>query len=130
MAEDYLLGIDIGTYESKGVLATIDGRVVSAQTCPHELLIPRQGWAEHDAESVWWGDFVVLVHRLLAASGSRPDQIRAIGCSAIGPDLLPVDRDARPLRQGAILYGIDTRATAEIAELEARFGKEAIFART
>lgn len=130
MAEEYLLGVDVGTYESKGVLTTIDGRVVGVQTCPHELLIPRPGWAEHDAEGVWWGDFVVLVHRLLRTTGIQPGQIRAIGCSAIGPDLLPVDQFARPLRQGAILYGIDTRATREIAELEAHFGKDTIFAQS
>lgn len=130
MAAEYLLGVDIGTYESKGVLTTIDGRVVGVQICPHDLLISRPGWVEHDAEGVWWGDFVVLVGRLLAATGIQPNQIRAIGCSAIGPDLLPVDQFAKPLRQGAILYGIDTRATREIAEIEQRIGKDTIFAQT
>ncbi len=126
----YLLGIDIGTYESKGVITTTGGDVVALEVCPHELLIPRQGWAEHDAEGVWWGDFVTLTRRLLERSGIPASQIEAIGCSAIGPDLLPVDREARALRRGAILYGIDTRATVEIAELEQRFGVETIFAAT
>lgn len=126
----YLLGVDVGTYESKGVITTPQGEVVSTQTRPHELLIPRPGWAEHDAETVWWGDFVSITRDLLDDAGVPPQEIRAVGCSAIGPGLLPVDRACTPLRAGGILYGIDTRATAEIADLEARHGTEAIFEHT
>jgi len=127
MSRKYLLGVDIGTYESKGVLVTPDGRVAAARMTPHSLSIPAQGWAEHDPEEVWWKDFVSIVRGLMADSGARPEEIIAVGASAIGPDLLPVDEECKPLRAGAILYGIDTRATAEIEELEGRLGKEAIF---
>lgn len=129
MQEGYLLGVDIGTYESKGVLTTCDGRLVASQARPHNLSLPRPGWVEHDPEAVWWGDFCAIVRDLLAQSGIRPQQILAVGCSAIAPDLLPVDAQGDPLRMG-ILYGIDRRATAEIAELEARFGRETIFQRS
>jgi activator of 2-hydroxyglutaryl-CoA dehydratase len=44
MSKGYLLGIDIGTYESKGVLTDMEGKVVSVQVCPHTIIIPRQGW--------------------------------------------------------------------------------------
>jgi len=43
--QDLLLGIDIGTYESKGVLTTIAGEVVAQVAVPHKLLFPRAGWA-------------------------------------------------------------------------------------
>lgn len=127
MTQDYLLGIDIGTYESKGVITDLAGNVIAVQVCPHELQIPQQGWAEHDVEGVWWGDFVTLTRRLLETSGIPPQQIRGVGCSAIGPCVLPVDEECRPLRPGGILYGIDTRAVQEIAALEARFGRDVIF---
>jgi xylulokinase len=127
MTNGYLLGIDIGTYESKGVITDLTGTVVNVQVCPHELLIPHQGWAEHDVETVWWGDFVTLTRRLLQESGIAPEEIRAVGCSAIGPCVLPVDEQCRPLRPGGILYGIDTRAVGEIAQLEERFGRDVIF---
>lgn len=130
MADKYLLGIDIGTYESKGVITTVDGEIVSTQVRPHDLTIPRQGWAEHDAESIWWGDFVTLSRRLLGQTGIAPEAIQAVGCSAIGPCLLPVDANANPLREGGILYGIDTRATDEIVELEERLGRDLIFEKT
>ena len=56
----YTLGIDIGTYETKGVL--VDGAgVIHAQAArPHKMLVPEPGWAEHNPEEDWWGDFVFI----------------------------------------------------------------------
>ena len=54
----YTLGVDIGTFESKGVLVDGDGRVVASAARPHEMLVPRAGWAEHRPDEDWWGDFV------------------------------------------------------------------------
>jgi xylulokinase len=123
---DYLLGIDIGTYESKGVLATTAGQVMSHAVVGHNLSLPKPGWVEHEAERVWWHDFVILCRQLLQQSQINASQIVGIGVSAIAPCVLPIDRDGRPLRP-AILYGIDTRASTEAAELETILGPEAIF---
>lgn len=125
MNGEYLLGVDIGTYESKGVIADFAGNVVAQAACAHGLDLPRPGWAEHDADQVWWHDFCLLVKRLLEQSGISASRIAAVGCSGIGPDLLPVDEKGQPLRP-AILYGIDTRASTEIADLESRLGQERI----
>ena len=59
---DLLLGVDIGTSSSKGVLVRPDGEIVATATRPHGTSLPRPGWAEHDAESVWWADFVAIVN--------------------------------------------------------------------
>jgi xylulokinase len=48
--------------------------------------------------------------------------------SGIGPCVLAADADGRPLRP-AVLYGIDTRATTEIAALRERLGEEEILDR-
>ncbi|MGH2716719.1 MAG: FGGY family carbohydrate kinase, partial [Thermoleophilaceae bacterium] len=120
-----LLGLDIGTASSKGVLARPSGEVVATAEREHELAVPRPGWAEHDAETVWWGDLLAICAELLPQS---EEEIAAVCVSGIGPCLLPVDGDGRALRP-AILYGIDTRATAEIDELNRRYGAEAILAR-
>lgn len=128
MGKEYLLGVDIGTYESKGVLTSVSGRVIRTEVRPHTLSIPRQGWAEHDAEKDWWGDFCAIAHALISGSGISPKDVAAVGCSAIGPDMLPVDEQCRPMRP-AVLYGIDTRATKEIAFLESLFGPEEVFRR-
>ncbi|HET8524755.1 MAG TPA: FGGY-family carbohydrate kinase [Thermomicrobiales bacterium] len=125
MAGDLLLGIDVGTYSSKGVVCTSSGEVVASATVEHGLSLPRPGWAEQDADAVWWADTVHLCRTLLHDS-IQPDQIAAVAVSAIGPCMLPVDQQGHPLRP-AVLYGIDTRATEEIDWLNQTFGKETLY---
>ncbi|WP_344886442.1 FGGY-family carbohydrate kinase [Nonomuraea antimicrobica] len=118
--------MDIGTSSSKGVLVAPDGAVVATAVREHRTATPHPGWFEHDALAVWWADFAAIVAEL-----ARPDlasSIAAVGVSGIGPCLLPCTDDGTPLRP-AILYGVDTRATAEIAAQTERFGAEAILDR-
>jgi len=50
----YLLGVDIGTYSSKGVLVeAASGEVVAEHSNEHGIEMPKPGWAEHDADAVW-----------------------------------------------------------------------------
>ncbi len=121
----HTLGIDIGTFETKGVLVAADGTITATASRPHKMLVPRPGWAEHRAEEDWWGDFVHVTKALLAQSGIDPKAIRAVAASAIGPCMLPVDSAGAPLMNG-VLYGVDTRATAQIAALDAAIGPDVI----
>src|SRR5918998_1768876 len=122
---ELLLGVDLGTSTTRGVLARPDGEVVATAERPHELDIPRPGWAEHDAEGVWWADFVSICRELLEGAD---DRVAALCTSGIGASLLPAGKDGRPLRP-AILYGIDTRAVREIEELNDRYGRETLLER-
>lgn len=117
----YFLGIDIGTYSSKGVLVAADGSIVARHSVPHDLDIPQPGRAEHDAEGVWWHDFVSLSKALLEKGNVTAGEVAAVGTSGIAPCVLPLSAEGRPLRP-AILYGIDTRATAEIEQLNRELG--------
>jgi xylulokinase len=121
----HLLGIDVGTYSSKAVLTDLAGRVVCTAVTPHDISIPQPGHVEQDADAVWWHDVCHLSREVMRESGVAPDAIAAMAVSAIGPCLLPLDGAMRPLRPG-ILYGVDTRATEEIAELEAEIGADVI----
>ena len=69
--------------------------------------MPPPGWAEHDAEAIWWAR-VRRVARRAAGGGARRSR-RGRGVSGIGPCVVPCDADDVPLRP-AILYGVDTRA--------------------
>jgi len=75
---DLLLGVDIGTSSSKGVLVQPDGTIVATAQGPHELALPRPGWAEHGGEGA-------------ARQGGC---VRAPGASAIRPG------SRRPSRRG------------------------------
>ena len=126
MSTELVLGIDIGSTTSKAALVSLDGRLVALEEIAHEISRPRPGWAEQDAEAVWWADVVALCRRLLPPAGGG--RVVAAAGAALGPCLVLADAAGRPLRP-AILYGIDTRATAEIEELDRRLGPAAILAR-
>ena len=125
MEEIYVLGVDIGTYSSKGVLVTIDGTVAAFHVVEHGMSQPKPGWFEHDADGVWWHDFVEITQKILEKSKIKPTQILGIGTSAIGSCVLPIDAGGKPLRPG-ILYGIDTRAMEEVDYLNKVLGSKEI----
>jgi xylulokinase len=119
-----LLGIDIGTSSSKGVLCRPDGTILAEGRAEHEMSIPKPGYAEHDANGVWWADFAHIASEL-STKVPAGDQIAAVAVSAIGACLLPVDKDGKPLRPG-ILYGVDTRSAPQIEQLDRKYGREAL----
>lgn len=125
MSEPTLLGIDIGTSATKAVLARADGTIVGEARREHAMSLPRPGWAEFDAETVWWQDVRAVCLELAPVAG---DSLAGVCVSGIGPCVVPCDAHLRPLRP-AILYGIDTRASAEVDELTRLLGAEAILAR-
>jgi xylulokinase len=124
---DLLLGIDMGTGSTKGVLVDAAGAVIASETIAHSMSLPRPGWAEVDAEAMWWHEVCQISTRLMAKlpGGGR---LAGMCVSGVGPCLVLCDDELRPLRP-AILYGVDTRATAEIALLTEEFGEREILER-
>ncbi|MEA4933441.1 MAG: FGGY-family carbohydrate kinase [Lawsonibacter sp.] len=121
--QHYLMGIDIGTYESKGTIVDAQGKVLAFSAEPHGMERPKPNYYEHDADQVWWHDLCVLVQRLLEKSGIAKEEIAALGVSTLGTNCLPVDKELKPLRK-AILYGIDARSQKEIEFLTEYYGEE------
>jgi xylulokinase len=121
-----LLGIDIGTSSTKAVLVTSEGEVIDSAVRTHSVSMPQPGWFEQDADEIWWADFKALSNKLLR--DRNPSSLAGICISGLGPCLLVADEAGVPLRP-AILYGVDTRSTEEIKELNERYGEDAILAR-
>lgn len=119
---DAVLGVDIGTTSSKGVLVALDGRVLGTAVRAHRIDRPASGQVEMAAD-IWWEELCGISRELIAAV--RGVRVVAVGVSGMGPCVLVADQDGEPLRP-AILYGVDTRATREIAELTERYGERAI----
>lgn len=113
------LGIDIGTTSSKATLLGEDLGVVASARVAHAVSYPRPGFAEQNAE-VWWDDLLSLI-RLLSRKADL-SRVRALGVSSMGPVVLPLSSAGEPLRS-AMLYGIDSRATEQIARLNRTLGK-------
>ncbi|MEN0022617.1 MAG: FGGY family carbohydrate kinase, partial [Microbacterium sp.] len=116
------LGVDIGTSSSKGVLVDADGAIVATATRSHDVSRPRTGWVEMDGD-VWWDEFVDLARELLAAVPEA--EVAGVGVSGMGPCILLADEDDRPVRP-AILYGVDTRSTAQIERMTRELGESEI----
>ena len=120
----YYLGIDIGTGQSKAALVDETCTPVRVCSVEHDIQNPRPGWYQMDADGVWWGDFCTLCQRVITETGIDPAQTACVGLSALGCDCVPVDAAGHALAP-AVLYGIDSRASAQIAWLKARYaGRE------
>ncbi|MCK6211656.1 FGGY-family carbohydrate kinase [Georgenia sp. EYE_87] len=124
MRRSAYLGVDIGTSSSKGVLVLPDGDILRTASRAHTVSRPAPGHVEMDPE-VWWEEFVALAGELTAPGDV---EVAAVGVSGMGPCVVLTDDRGTVLRP-AILYGVDTRATAQIERLDAELGREAILDR-
>jgi xylulokinase len=126
------IGVDLGTGSAKGTAVDITGRILSTASIPHEMSSPQPGWFEQDADGIWWNETAALCRKLvsdLKDQGIDSSYIKALSVSTTAPCVLPVDEKGTPLRAG-IMYGIDTRASAQINQIERAVGKENIFSKT
>lgn len=119
-----VIGVDIGTSSSKGVLVGLDGTLIRSAVREHTPARPGPGRFEMDA-SVWWNEFTALARELTAAGDTT---VVAVGVSGMGPCVLLTDEHDTPLRP-AILYGVDTRSVAQIRRIEEKLGAEEIIRR-
>ncbi|MBW3609130.1 MAG: xylulokinase, partial [Actinobacteria bacterium] len=118
-----LAGVDVGTSSVKGLLvAADDGTVVARAEAEHPLSTPQPGWAEQDPADWWAGAQAVL--RSLQDAG----EIAGIGLTGQMHGLVALDGGGRVLRP-AMLWN-DGRTGAECAEIEQRFGLDALIAQT
>ena len=127
MAVTCSIGVDVGTASSKGVIVDVaSGAVLASATVDHEVNRPHAGWVEMDGHR-WWTEFSELSRRLLAqlATDAIEVDVQAVGVSGMGPCVLLTDSQDEPVRP-AILYGVDSRATEQIASMRAELGDEAI----
>ncbi|HEX4444163.1 MAG TPA: FGGY family carbohydrate kinase [Galbitalea sp.] len=121
---EVVLGVDIGTSSSKGVLVTLDGRILRTATREHTVQRPAPGHVEMDGE-IWWREFQSIAAELTSGTA---ETVIAVGVSGMGPCVLLADEAGNALRP-AILYGVDTRATEQIDRLNRQLGAGEIFAR-
>jgi len=116
MPGEAVLGIDVGTSSTKGVLVDRgDGRIIAVAVRQHAPSRPGVGFVEMDAEQ-WWSECRGIAAELAAVAVLHGVRIVAVGVSGMGPCTVVTDEHDRPVG-AAILYGVDTRATEQIAQL-------------
>jgi xylulokinase len=100
-----LIGYDLGSSSIKASLLNADtGTVVASATYPKQemkMISKKRGWAEQDPE-IWWSNIKNATTEMMAATGIKKEDIKAIGISYQMHGLVLVDKDKKSLRPSII----------------------------
>ena len=113
MSQPCVIGLDLGTSGTRGVLYGIDGAPLATAHHDYPLYTPHPGWAEQDPLAVWQAVLAVLSE--LAQRLPPKTSIGAIGLSTIFHSLLAVDQDGSPLTR-TIIWA-DTRSRHQVEQI-------------
>lgn len=98
---NYVIAHDLGTTGNKATLYDREGQLVGAAFHPYATEYAYTGWAEQNPED-WWEAVRLSTRGLLGETGVAPDDIACITFSGQMMGAVPLDRDARPLRNAII----------------------------
>lgn len=115
---EYILSVDSGTTASKVSLFDERGELLAISTQEYPLITPSALAVEIQAETLW-NAFKAGVSAALKRTRVDPDSIIALGISAQGETLIPIDKEGKPLRN-AIVW-LDNRAQEEAEILSGEF---------
>lgn len=122
-----LLGIDIGTTSTIGMLIDSDGRQLALASRPVALSSLRPGWAEEDPED-WWSNLCALCPELLSKAGVDKTDIAGIGVAGMLPATVLLDGEGGLLRPS--IQQSDGRVGAEVDAILALVDSDEFIART
>jgi xylulokinase len=101
----YLLGYDIGSSSVKASLVNAEtGVCVASAFYPKEemaIKAVQAGWAEQEPEA-WWQNLKLATKDIMAASGAKAADVKAIGISYQMHGLVCIDKDKNVLRPSII----------------------------
>lgn len=116
---DYLIGIDIGTSNTKVVLYDTEGNEVRASSYEYSFEQPKPKYAEQDPE-IWW----TAVCSCLKDLGLENEIIKGIGVTGQMHGLVMLDESGKPLRK-SILW-CDQRTEEQVQHMDRLAGKQVI----
>ena len=105
MNKQYLLGFDVGSSSVKASLVEVDSGAIAATAFFPESEAPikavKAGWAEQDPQ-MWWENAKLSLAKIMAETGAKGEDIKAIGISYQMHGLVCVDKDQKVLRDSII----------------------------
>ncbi|MCB8878648.1 FGGY-family carbohydrate kinase [Acidisoma cellulosilytica] len=122
-----VIGIDIGTTSTIGILIDLPGRIVSVVSRPVELLSLHPGWAEEDPDQ-WWRNTCAVIRELLAVEPALAGSLVGIGVAGMVPAMVMLDAEGEIIRRS--IQQSDGRATAEVDALIAEVDNASFLRRT
>lgn len=109
-----VIGVDIGTTSTEGLLLRPEGDVLARASRATRLSSPHPGWAEEDPEE-WWANACAVIRELIETSGLDPADIAAVAVAGMLPALVLSDVEGRILRPS--IQQSDGRCGREVEEL-------------
>lgn len=82
MADDLLLGIDVGTTNIKALVFTVSGALAASASVATPTERPQPGWAEHDPRMLWQSVVDVIRRALESLDDSR--RVRGLAVASVG----------------------------------------------
>ena len=105
MTNRYLLGFDVGSSSVKASLVNADSGIsVATAFYPKQeapIMSVKTGWAEQDPQ-MWWNNLKLSLQDVMAQSGAKADEVKAIGISYQMHGLVCVDKYKNVLRPSII----------------------------
>jgi len=97
----YILAHDLGTTGNKATLYDQEGALVGSAFSGYGTAYAHTGWAEQNPED-WWQAICASTKALLSQAKIAPGEVAAISFSGQMMGAVPLDRQARPLRNAII----------------------------
>src|SRR2546426_5537618 len=120
----YLVGIDVGTTNTKTVIFDVEtGRICAIGSSRTITRHPVPEWSEFDAEDLW--GTVLQSIQAAVQHCDQPERIRAISVASMGESAFPIDAEGNVLYPAIAWY--DQRTVAEAQWWEDTVGRERIF---
>jgi xylulokinase len=123
VGEAYLIGLDLGTTNCKGLVCDEKAQVVHIASRPMPLRQSDDGRAEYDPEAVWETALSVLRDAVRAIPEVRA--LRAISVTSVGEAGVPCAENGAPLYP--MIAWFDVRSAPQAEALEARMGVQALY---
>src|SRR5262245_2419524 len=121
---DYVIGCDVGSQGTKGILLSLEGKLVCESYQGYAIDYPHPLWAEQPAER-WVQALSLAVRQLLSMSGVPAERVRALSLATQVDGVIPVDANGSPLHP-AIIW-MDKRAAAQCELVRQSLGSEKVF---
>lgn len=99
--ENHIIAHDLGTTGNKATLYDREGRLVGASFYAYNTEYAHTGWAEQDPRD-WWQAVCQSTRRLLEETRVSKNDIACITFSGQMMGAVPLDKEARPLRNAII----------------------------
>jgi xylulokinase len=109
-----VIGIDIGTTSTIGILIDLPDRIVAVVSRPVDLVALHPGWAEEDPAQ-WWANTCAITRDLLATEPALGPSLAGIGVAGMVPAVVLLDGEGTLLRRS--IQQSDGRCTEQVAAL-------------